>query len=127
MFTARSSACRVDIGVRYGTAERRSVNEAHAVDDSPALRACTVVRQLRRVGVQTRTLAQESRLEAGRLFDDVHHQPQADSKRALVEVEGRLVQVQLWAMTRPHAEPGHGTRDFLEIPREVLAAAGLFG
>src|SRR5215207_3636114 len=66
-------------------------------------------------------------LELGGLVDDVDQRADADRQRPLVEVEGRLVQVELRAAAAPHAEPGHRAGHLFEIPREVLAAAGLTG
>src|ERR1700730_1947593 len=60
-----------------------------------------------------------------RLLDGVHQYPHPDRERALVHIECRLVQVQLWAAARPHSEAGHRAGHLLEVPREVLAAAGL--
>src|ERR1700736_3109459 len=42
-----------------------------------------------------------------RLLDGVHQHPHPDRERALVHIECRLMQVQLWAAARPHSEAGH--------------------
>jgi hypothetical protein len=57
----------------------------------------------------------------------VRKYPDADRQRALVEVEGRLVQVLHRARTGPHAEPAHCAGHVLQVPGEVLAATGLLG
>src|SRR5258707_11942442 len=76
---------------------------------------------------KTAPSAQSQPLEGGGLVDDVDQHPNAHRQRALVEVERRLMQVELLAAARPHAQPCHRAGNLLEIPREVLAAAGLAG
>src|ERR1700737_716349 len=63
----------------------------------------------------------------GGLLDDVHHQPPPDRQRTLVEVERRLMQVQLRTVARPDPQPRHRARHLLQIPGEALAAPGLLG
>src|ERR1700734_2958601 len=65
--------------------------------------------------------------DRGALLDDVDHQPHPDPESALVEVKRRLMQVQLWTLARPHAQPSHRAGHFLQIPGEILAPTGLFG
>src|ERR1700738_5092451 len=63
----------------------------------------------------------------GGLLDDVHHQPHPDRQRTLVEVERRLMPAPLRTLRRPDPQPRHRASPLLQIPGEVLAAAGLLG
>jgi hypothetical protein len=53
------------------------------------------------------------KLNRGGLLDDVRHQPHPDRQRALVEVERRLMQVQLPTFARPDAQSRHRAGYFL--------------
>src|SRR5690349_8653564 len=76
---------------------------------------------------RTDTVARGAGKQLGRRGDDVHHRAHADTECALVDVERGLVQIQLWALSTPHAESSHRTGHIFEVPGEVLTTAGLMG
>src|SRR3954453_16840974 len=93
-------------------------------------RACAKYVPIAACRPQTRTLGEEggeTELELGGLVDDVDQHPNTHRQRPLVQVERRLMQIELRAAACPHAEGFHRSGHLLEIPREVLAAAGLPG
>ena len=92
----------------------------------PELHGPTGARSAPPAGVSSRAASSAAPLGCGRQRSLGQH-ADAERERPLVEVERGLVQVAHRAVARPDADPGHRTGDVLQVPGEVLAAAGLLG
>ena len=81
-------------------------------------RVCVLGARPRRTPGRGSPRSERKRLRAGdlgrgRLLDDVDHHPQSCRECALVEIERRLVEIQLRPLSRPHAQSRHRAGNLL--------------